>query len=1001
MDSQLRFSVLGPVRAWRGPTEAELGTPQQRAVLAALLLAEGAQVCTAELIDVVWGIKPPASAPGILRTYVHRLRKALEPDQDTAASVIRSVGDGYQLPIGEREMDFTAFRQLLAGAERARQTGDDKGAVRQLDEALRLWQGTALAGIRSEYARIQRQRLDELRLSAQATRIAAELDLGSHTDAVADLTELVADNPLDERFRELMMLALYRSGRQAAALESYREAQLLLAEELGLDPGPALQTMYQRVLRADPGLLSGPGRPAPALVLASDMPAPTDPSAVSTPSIPSAVPASESRSAATPSTAIRTTSPRPESPRPTPTRQPPEHTPAQLPPGLAAFVGREAQLAAVRDLSTGGAAVVSAVAGTAGVGKTAFAVQWARQVAHHFPDGQLYLNLRGFDPVALPVPPEHALRTLLESLGVDPRALPQGADALAARYRTLLAGKRMLVLLDNARDAAQVRPLLPGAADCLAIVTSRDRLSGLVALDGAVPVHLDVLPVSEARALLARRLGAARTAAEPEAVDEIIALCARLPLALAVAAARAAIRSAFPLAVIAAELRDHAGGLWAFEDGDAAADVRAVFSWSYHALTPDAARLFRLLALHPGPDVTLPAAAAIAGLSLPHTRQLLSELLHAHLVTESAPGRHTSHDLLRAYATELADSLESPEELRAARRRQLDHYLHSAHRAVALLNPARRLIELEPLAEGVRPEEFGADAGRAKAWVAAEFLVLTAAVEAAAAHQFDAHAWKLVWAVSNHAHERGRWQDLRSLRQVALDAARRLGDRAAEADALHGLCVALAGLGRFQEARAHCEQAIELFALVDGRNDRPECHLTMAWVADQQGDLEAALDASRQALLLYRAREGREPGGTQAVAASLNAVGWALSRLGRHREALDHCRQALAVWLEHGENVHVAHTWDSVGHAHHRLGEYGEAAAAFHSALDLYRAHQHLPWFVAGTLDRLADTHLSAGNPEDARRTWTEALEIYELLNHNDAESIRVKLRRLAPSAAV
>ncbi|WP_369192155.1 BTAD domain-containing putative transcriptional regulator [Streptomyces sp. R08] len=994
MDSQLRFSVLGPVRAWRGPTEAELGTPQQRAVLAALLLAEGAQVCTAELIDVVWGVKPPASAPGILRTYVHRLRKALEPHRDIAASVIRSVGDGYQLSMGEGEMDLTVFRHLLAGAERARQAGDDKGVVRQLDEALRLWQGTALAGIRSEYAQIQRQRLDELRLSAQATRIAAELDLGSHTDAVADLTGLVADNPLDERFRELMMLALYRSGRQAAALESYREAQLLLAEELGLDPGPALQAMYQRVLRADPGLLPGPRRPTPAPVLTPDPPGPTDPATVPAPSTPSAVPTTKSRSTATP----------PTPPRPAPSHRSAERIPAQLPPGLAAFVGREAQLAAVRDLSTGGAAVVSAVAGMAGVGKTAFAVQWARQVAHLFPDGQLYLNLRGFDPVALPVPPEHALRTLLESLGVDPRALPQGADALAARYRSLLAGKRMLVLLDNARDAAQVRPLLPGAVDCLSIVTSRDRLSGLVALDGAVPVHLDVLPLPEARALLARRLGAARTAAEPEAVDEIIALCARLPLALAVTAARAAIRSAFPLAVIAAELRDHAGGLWAFGDGDAAADVRAVFSWSYHALTPDAARLFRLLALHPGPDVTLPAAAAVAGLSLPHTRQLLSELLQAHLMTESAPGRHSSHDLLRAYATELADSLEPPEELHAARRRQLDHYLYSAHRAVALLNPARRLIELEPLAEGVRPEEFGADADRAKAWIAAEFTVLTASVEAAAAHRFDTHTWRLVWAVSNHAHERGRWQDLRSLRQVALDAARRLGDRAAEADALHGLAVALGGLGRYEEARSRCEQAIALFAVSDGRHDRPECHLTMAWVTDQQGDLEAALDASRQALELYRARERHDPGNPQAVtavASVLNAVGWALSRLGRHREALDHCRQALAAWGEHGENVHVAHTWDSVGHAHHRLGEYGEAVAAFHSALDLYRAHQHLPWFVAGTLDRLADTHLSAGDAEDARRTWTEALEIYELLDHADAETVRNKLCRLDSSAVV
>ncbi|TQJ46561.1 AfsR/SARP family transcriptional regulator [Streptomyces sp. SLBN-115] len=951
MESQLKFSVLGPVRAWRGSEEAELGTPQQRAVLAALLLAEGAQVRTAELVDAIWGTRPPATALNVMRTYVHRLRRALEPDGDTTGPVIRSVGDGYQLPTSAGSMDLTAFRELLARAERARQAGDAKGTVRHSDDALRLWQGTALAGIRGEYASGQRQRLGELRLSAEAVRVAARLDLGSHTEAVADLTGLVDEHPLDERFRELLMLALYRSGRQAAALESYREAQKLLVEDLGVDPGPALQTLYQRILRADPGLLAPPPRPTP--VRAAPAPAVPEPGLA---------------------------------------------PPAQLPSGLAVFVGRELQLAQMEELSRGGTAVVSAVAGMAGVGKTAFAVHWARQAIPRFPDGQLYLNLRGFDPAALPVTPEHALRSLMESLGADPRALPQGADALAARYRTLLAGRRVLVLLDNARDAAQVRPLLPGAPESLVIVTSRDQLSGLVAVDGALPVHLDVLSLSEARALLARRLGAARVAAEPEAVDAIIALCARLPLALAVTAARAALRSAFSLTVLADELRDHAGGLTAFGNGDAAADVRAVFSWSYHALTPDAARLFRLLALHPGPDAALPAAAGLAGLSLPHTRQLFSELAQAHLVTETAPGRYASHDLLRAYATELADAQELPEDMHAARRRMFDHYLHSAHRAVALVTPTRRLIDLEPAAEGVLVEEFGADAVRAKGWVGAEFLVLTAAVEAAAHHSFDLHTWQLAWSLSNHVHERGRWQDLRALRGAALGAARRLGDRAAEADALHGLGVALGGLGRHDEARDRIERAIALFDRVDGGKRRPECYITLAWVADQQGDLEAALDASRQGLLLYQAEERRDPGSVRArtaVAAVFNSVGWCLSRLGRHREALDQCRQALDMWLDLGENIHGAHTWDSVGHVHHRLGEYDEAAAAYHSALKLYRGHQDLPWFVAGTLDRLAQTYLSAGRPDDARDAWTEALEIFDLLEHADAESVRAALRRL------
>ncbi|MFF5148164.1 NB-ARC domain-containing protein, partial [Streptomyces sp. NPDC013157] len=318
-------------------------------------------------------------------------------------------------------------------------------------------------------------------------------------------------------------------------------------------------------------------------------------------------------------------------------------------------------------LPSGGAVVVSAIAGMAGVGKTTFAVYWARRVAGRFPDGQLYLNLRGFDPAGAPVVAEHALRMLLESLGADVHGLPQDVDALAARYRTLLSGRRVLVLLDNARDAAQVRPLLPGAPGCLVIVTSRNRLAGLVAVDGAHPLHLGVLSLPEARALLARRLGPARITAEAEAAEEIITRCARLPLALSVIAARVATRSALSLAAVAAELRNSTAQLDAFDGDDTAVDVRAVFSWSYQALTPDAARLFRFLSLHPGPDITLPAAAGLSGHTPQHTRQLLSELVQAHLVDETQPGRYASHDLLRAYATELTQTTDPPHHLHTAR----------------------------------------------------------------------------------------------------------------------------------------------------------------------------------------------------------------------------------------------------------------------------------------------------------------------------------------------
>ncbi|MEV5903130.1 BTAD domain-containing putative transcriptional regulator [Streptomyces sp. NPDC052127] len=962
MERRWRFSVLGPVRAWRDEAEVELGPPQQRLVLVALLLAEGAQVPVPRLADAVWGAEPPASAPAVLRTYVHRLRKALHPTADAATSVIRSAGDGYRLrtPV---ESDLHDFRDLCARAEQARAQGDGAGAVKHLREASNLWHGTALAGLRGEYARHQRHRLTELRLTAQATRLTAELDLGATAEATADLAGLVADHPLDERFRALLMLAYYRSGRQAAALDTYREAQRLLADELGVDPGPALQELYQRLLRADSALLAPqpPARPADATV-------------------PAQSPAE----------------PRPD-PTPTPApRAPSSPVPSQLPAGLPVFVGRVAELREAEAQSANGTVVVSAIAGMAGVGKTAFAVHWARRIAPRFPDGQLYLNLRGFDPVGLPVAPEHALRTLLASLGADLRGLPQDLDALAAAYRTLLSGRQVLVLLDNARDAAQVRPLLPGAPGCLAIVTSRDRLPGLVAVDGAHPLHLDVLTPAEAHALLTRRLGAARVEAEPDAVDEIVTHCARLPLALAVIAARAATRPTLTLTALAAELRESAADLDAFQGhGDSAADVRAVFSWSYRALTPDAARLFRLLAVHPGPDTTAAAAASLAGHALPHTRRLLTELLQTHLLDEPAPGRYASHDLLRTYAGELAHTLETPEHTRAARRRALDHYLHTAHRAAALTNRARALIPLEPTARGVRPEEFGEDAGKATAWCTAEQAVLIAAVEQATAHRFDAHSWQLAWAFANHLHLRGLRQEEEAMQSSALTSARRLGDGVAEAYAHRGLGLALAGRGLFGRAAAEARRAIDLFTAAGDLRAAAESLRTLAWSLEQDGDLESALGAAEESLALFRASEGRgadDRRSRTAIASALNAVGWGHVLLGRYGQALDHCRQALALCLELGDDINAAHTWDSLGYAHHHLGQYDEAVTAFHQALDLYRRQGDLPWFVASALTHLGDTHLSAGAPDTARTAWTEALTIMDDLGHTDAESLRTRL---------
>ncbi|MFI2347935.1 AfsR/SARP family transcriptional regulator [Streptomyces sp. NPDC019443] len=938
----MRFAVLGPISAWRGTEEIELGPPKQRAVLAALLLAEGAQVSAGALVDAVWGSAVPASAVSTLRGYVHRLRQLLEPGVDKASSVIQSVGDGYRVHTTPDELDLGAFRRFLAQAEQARRAGNVKDMAGHLRDALALWRGPALAGLRGEYAENQRQRLSELQLSAMAARLTAELELGAHAEITGELTDQVADHPLDERFRNMLMLALYRSGRQAAALDTYREAQALLADELGVDPGPELQAMYQRVLRADPGLL-GPAAPAEHA-------------------------------------AVSLLSPKGEL-----------AVPAQLPADLAVFVGRETQLAEATRLVPGGTVVISAIAGMAGVGKTVFAVHWARQIAHLFPDGQICLDLRGFDPDGVPVPPERALRTVLESLGVPPQSLPRDPSVLAAHYRTLIADRQILLLLDNARDAEQVRPLLPGAPGSLVIITSRNRLAGLIAKDGALPLHLDVLSPAEARDLLARRLGHRRVAAEPEAVDEIIELCARLPLALAVTAARAAVQPAFPLAAVVDELCDSRGRLDAFSDLDAAVDVRAVFSWSYHALTPDAARLFRLLAVHPGPDISLRAAASLAGLSVQQVRRLLAELTQAHLVDERTPGRFASHDLLRAYAGELAETVDDPEELRATRHRIYDHYLYSA---VAAGEPAffiRHRIALTPLSPEVCPEEFTGSKQRASAWFAAEQPVLLAVVHQAEATRFDQHTWQLAWAIEHYLGRHGQWRELESALLMAMAAARRLADPTAEAHVLRGLAQAQKYAGETKYARTRLERAIELFGRAGEKTALAETHRQLSVVLEQQGDFEAALHNQKLCLQLLP----NTPDNDKLRTWARNGVGWYNALLGRYEEAIHHGQTALALAQEQGDDYGAVHIFHTIGYAQHHLGQYAEAADCFEHALELIRRVGGLPWAEATTLMHLGDTWLSLAHPDAARTAWTNGLHILEKLRHSDAELLRARLREL------
>lgn len=660
--------------------------------------------------------------------------------------------------------------------------------------------------------------------------------------------------------------------------------------------------------------------------------------------------------------------------------------PRQLPPDVFGFTGRTRQLATLnRLLDTAGptTVVISALSGTAGVGKTALAVHWAHQIAGRFPDGQLYVNLRGFDPGGTPTGPAEAVRGFLDALGTPPQRIPVSLDAQVGLYRSLLAGRRILVLLDNARDAEQVRPLLPGAPGCLVVVTSRNRLAGLTVTDGAQPVDLTLLTPAESRQLLINRLGQDRVTQESQAVDEIVAACARLPLALAIVATRAASNPSLTMAALAGQLRDARDRLAPFSTDDPATDVRGVFFWSYRVLGAAAARLFRLIGLHPGPDLSAPAAASMVGVPVEHARRLLAELSRANLASEHRPGRYSCHDLLRAYAAELPG--DQPQRRQAAAQRLLEHYLHTARTADRLLYAHRDPFTLPPALPGVVPEEL-ADHLAALSWFTAEHGVLLAAIRWAAAIGFDAHAWRLAWTMTTYLDRQGHWHDQAEVQGAALAAARKLSDLDGQARIHRNLGAAYAKLGRLPTAKGHLRQALGLYRAAGDRTGQAHTHLNLGFVVHRQGRAYDALDHARQALELFQATGHR-----YGQANALNNVGWYHGLMGNHGEALLSCRRALALHEELGNVSGQAATWDSLGHAQHHLGRHQEAVSSFRRALELTRDLGDL-YHQAATLTHLGDTHRAAGDPGAARQVWQESLAILHELGHPDVEQVKSKL---------
>jgi len=665
--------------------------------------------------------------------------------------------------------------------------------------------------------------------------------------------------------------------------------------------------------------------------------------------------------------------------------------PAQLPLDVRGFSGRSDELKRLDHVlaTTAGeqptAVVISAVWGTAGVGKTALAVHWAHRVADRFPDGQLYVNLRGFDPGAS-VEPAEAMRGFLEALGVAPQAIPAELAGQAAMYRSTLAGRRMLVVLDNARDADQVRPLLPGAPGCLVLVTSRNRLSGLVASEGAYPIDLDLLSTDEAREFLARRIGPDRTAAEAAAVDDIASCCARLPLALAIVAARAVSHPNFPLATVAADLRASRGGLDAFAGSDAAIDARAVFSWSYRTLNPEAARLFRLLGLFPGPDIGIRTAASLAGVPRGAVRPLLSELTRAHLLIEHSPGRYTFHDLLRAYAAELVRTVDDADERHHATTRMLDHYLHTAVAAATLMRPSRDPVPTTVLSPGVYPEEL-IDANHALSWFATERVGLVAAIRKAADAGYLHHTLWLARSVEDLLDRHGYWQELLTTQRTALDAAERNADRAGQGDVHRGLARADFRSGRYDDAQAHLERALASYREVGDTAGLAYVHLNMGSLAEAQPGREpAALRCTERALELFLSID-HEFG----QSAALGHLAWQHALSGQHEEAIRYGREALELHRRIDDWPQEAHTWDTIGYAYHHLRGYRQAVDCFEQALTVHERTGDL-FSRATVLTHLGDTHHAAGGNNAARVAWQQALALFERLRHPNAEKVRAKL---------
>ena len=936
------FRILGPLEVRAGEGWTKIGAAKQRSVLATLLLRPGEPVSTDVLIDQVWPEKPPAKAANLLSVYVHHLRKRIG---DAGGRVLVTRAPGYQLVLGPGELDADQFAGLVTEGRQALASGAPDRAVDLLTEALELWRGPALADVpATALVAAEADRLGQSRLEALELRAEASLACGRFAQVLPEVRRLLADHPLQEKLWALQMRALYGAGRQAEALEVYEQARNKIADELGVDPGAELRQLYHQILNADDD--------QPVIPLA-----PVDLGQVLA-SVP---------------------------------------VPAQLPADIPDFTGRSEQVGQLRELLTRageedspGAVRVVLVVGSGGLGKSALAVHAAHLLASQFPDGQLYANLLG---ATQPADPAEVLGRFLRDLGVDGHRIPLGEEERAAHFRTRLAGKQVLIVLDDARDAAQVMPLLPGSASCAVLVTARNWLPELV---GSAALDLEVLSPDEGRELFTRVVGAKRVAAEPAAADEVLAACVGLPLAIRIAGARLATRSAWSVRTLADRLADERQRLDELRVGNLA--VRASFEVSFASLPhetangPGPAGAFRLLGLWTGPWIRLLAASALLGEPEAATGDALDVLVDAHLLESPEPYRYRFHDLLRVYAADRARTQETEQRRGDAVTRLLTWYLHTAEAAAVVISPQHTRVPLGPPDGAIRPLHF-TTLEDAIAWCETERAGLLAATRLAAASGLHEIAWKLPAAAMSFYYRRSHWGDWVAAHQTGLDSARALGDRGAQAWMLNNLGMAF-GVQHRPECVEFLEQALKLYRAVgDLRGEaRVEYNVANAWF--DLGRYAEALEAAQRSVAIQQ-----QIGNRYVEGLALGTVGCAYRELGQFGDAVAHFQRALAIFRDLGDLDSEADSLSDLGDTYLGMHQVDEAIACLQDSLAIRRSIEDRAG-QAATLQRLGHAHRDAGDLGLARGFLAEALRLNEDLGDDSkATGIRAALSQIADAA--